>query len=242
MVLGMLDQVIQWMQSASAVVDALLLCRVLTLKLHRVYIFITLFAILNLLFEVAGWLLGWQSRANERLYIYSLFLLAAVVPLAAWDVFEEIKLEVAKLRRLHAARLVSGIFMSAIFALILSAFLDAKDANGESNVRALIGILIWSGSCSASLAFVWFIFKAIRADKMKLPSNTSVWAVFYILTLILSILGCGLALLGILLSKALRDGLLLALIGCNLAVTTWCIVRLRALPSKAHSTSEEAHS
>jgi len=238
----MLDQVVQWTQNLDAIVESLLLCRVLTLKLHRVYTFITLFCTVNVLFDLAGWVLGWQSRANERLYIYSLFLLAVVIPFAAWDVFEEIKTRIAKLRRVHAARLVSGIFMSSIFALILSAFLDAKDENGESSVRAVIAILIWAGSCSASLAFVRFIFKAVRTDKIELPNNTFVWAVFCMLTFVLSIVGCALALLGFLFNKAVRDGVELGLIGIELALTTWCMIRLRAVPSEASSVADETRS
>lgn len=228
----MLDQVIQWMQSVGTIFDGLLLCRVLGLRLHRIYAFITLYCVLTLLFDITGWYLGWNSQANARVEVYSFFLLAIIAPLVAWDVFEEIKQQIAKLRRLHAARLVSGILMSAVFAFVLSLFLEPKDASGNSEVTAVIGIFFWSGSCSASLAFMWYVYRNLTSQKFTLPNNTFVWAIFYMLTLILSIVECGFELFGSLLANGIRNSIWLALICFDLALTAWCIFRLRAASSQ----------
>src|SRR4051812_49235861 len=107
----MLDETIRWMEIVGTVAEGLLLCRVLALKLHRVYAFLALYCVLELLFDVAAWWLGWQSDGSTKLFFYSRFLYAALFPAMAWDVFEEIKSQAAKFRRLPAARLISGLFV-----------------------------------------------------------------------------------------------------------------------------------
>jgi hypothetical protein len=47
----MLSQLNHWMQYVGVAVDALLLLRILTLKLHRSYVFITLASVLAVFFD-----------------------------------------------------------------------------------------------------------------------------------------------------------------------------------------------
>src|SRR5437764_14565182 len=177
----MLNQTIHWLQIVGTLADALLLGRVLALKLHRVYAFISLYCVLEVVFDVAAWRLGWQSEASTRVYFYSRFLYAALFPAMAWDVFEEIKSQAAKLRRLPAARLISGLFVTGFFACLMFATLEEKDFNGSSGLLNVVGVFLWAGSCGASLVFAWSLYRATRDQKLELPNNTLVWLVFFIL-------------------------------------------------------------
>jgi len=235
----MLNQAIHWMQIVGTATDALLLWRVLALKLHRVYVFIALYCVLELFFDVAAWSLGWQSDESTKIYFYSRFLYAALFPAMAWDVFEEVKSQVTKLRRLPAARLVSGLFVTAIFACLMFATVEDKDFNGSSGLVDLVGVFLWAGSCSACLVFVWTLYGAIRTQKIELPRNTSVWLIFFMLTLALAILECGVILFLFKLSSVQQDILTLVFLSFNLGLTAWCIIRLKAVPSHGTAAPEK---
>src|SRR5579875_1216112 len=103
----MLNQVNHWMDFVGTAVDCALLLRILLLRLHRTYLFITLAAVLAVFFDGILLWLGPDSREFSRVFIYSRFLYIVVFPAAAWDVFEEAKGPVASLRRLGMRRLVS---------------------------------------------------------------------------------------------------------------------------------------
>jgi hypothetical protein len=234
----MLNETIHWMQIVGTVADGLLLWRVLALKLHRVYAFIALYCVLELFFDVAGWWLGWQSDESARVYFYSRFLYAVLFPAMAWDVFEEIKSQIAKLRRLPAARLISGLFVTGVFACLMFATLEDKDLNGRSGLVDLVGVFLWAGSCSASLVFVWTLYRAARAQKLELPNNTSVWLIFFMLTLVGAILECGVLLFGFKLNTQQQHIVTLVFLSFDLALTAWCILRLKAVPSHGTATPE----
>jgi hypothetical protein len=235
----MLNQTIHWMQIVGTAVDALLLGRVLALKLHRIYAFIALYCVLELLFDVAAWWLGWQSDESTRIYFYSRFLYAALFPAMAWDVFEEIKPQITKLRRLPVARLVSGLFVTAIFACLMFATVEEKDFTTSSGVVELVGVFLWAGSCSASLVFISTLYRAIRAQKIELPNNTSVWLIFFMLTLVLAILEAGVILFGFKLSSMLQEIVTLGFLSFDLALTAWCMIRLKAVPSHGTAAREK---
>lgn len=234
----MLTQTVHWMQIAGTVADALLLCRVLILKLHRVYAFITLYCVLELLFDVAAWWLGWDSQGSMRLYLYSRFLYAALFPAIAWDVFEEIKAQIAKIRRLPTARLISGLFVTGFFACLMSVMLQDKEVNGGSGMVALLGVFLWAGSCSASLVFAWTLFRATRVQKISLPNNTSVWFIFFVLTLVRAILEAAVILFGFNLTSTQQDVVNLVFLSFDLTLTAWCILRLKAVPVHDTAASE----
>jgi hypothetical protein len=234
----MLNETVHWMQIVGTVADGLLLWRVLALKLHRVYAFIALYCVLELFFDVAVCWLGWQSEESARVYFYSRFLYAALFPAVAWDVFEEIKSQAAKLRRLPAARLISGLFVTGVFACLMFATLEEKDFNGTSGLVELVGVFLWAGSCSASLVFVWTLYRITRAQKLELPNNTTVWLIFFMLTLVAAILECGVILFGFKLSTPLQHIVTLVFLSFDLALTAWCILRLKAVPSHGTATPE----
>jgi hypothetical protein len=236
----MLKHAVEWVQMAATGVEAVLLIRVFTLKLHRVYAFITLYCALNVLFDAASWYFGWEAPETGRISTYSLFLFAALYPIVAWDVFEESKAQVAKLRRLQAIRLVSGLFITGICAILLGLNIDATDANGNSALPAFLGVFLLTGSASACAAFLWFLQRFIRAQKIVIAHNTMIWIVFFILALSLEIVDCMAEIIRPFLPAPIPDITALVLLACEMALLTWCILRLRAIASDVPSARENA--
>jgi len=236
----MLKHAIEWLQMAVTVMEGLLLVRVLFLKLHRVYAFITLYCVLNLFFDAASWYLGWETPETSRVFIYSLFFFSPLYPLAAWDVFEESKAPVAKLRRLQMIRLVSGLFITCLCALLLGLTVEPTDTGGNSIMAPFIGIFLLTGSASASATFLWFMQRFIRANKIVVAHNTFIWIVFFILALSLQIVDCLAEFIRSLIPPLASDLTSLVLLSMDLAVLTWCILRLKAIPSDVSSAPEKA--
>ncbi len=235
----MLSQANHWVDIAGTVIDGLLLCRVLLLRLHRVYLFITLICLLGLFFDVVLLWFGPSSQESARIFLYSRFLYAMLFPAVAWDVFEEMKPQISKLRRLGIIRLISGLLLATIFGLIVSAF--AENEPGAPPARlATLAIVLWAGSSTASLTFLFALRKNLRAQKIELPRNTFVWLIFYQLSFAYEILSCFFVVVAPLLKSPATDIVELVLSIYDIAITSWCIVKLRALPSDVSSAPEKA--
>ena len=235
----MLIQVNHWMEILGTGVDVLLLGRVLMLRLPKVYLFITLVCVLTVFFDGVGLWLGTGSAENFKVFLYSRFLWAVMYPLASWDVFEEVKTQIAKLRRAAIGRLISGLFFAAVFSLIFFAFVDTGDGSNEPNLAGTLGIILWAGSSTASLAFLWTIHRAMRAQNVVIPNNTSVWLIFYELSLVAEVLSCVMLLLP-LKEGNLSRGIELVFLLYSIAVTVWCMLRLRPSSANTESASEKA--
>lgn len=234
----MLNQAVHWMDIAATALDGLLLLRVLGLRLHRIYVFITLGCLLAVFFDAVGLWLGPESAENGRVVIYSRFLYAFLYPAIAWDVFEEVKVQIAKLRRAQISRLVSGLVLALVFGLLIGASMD--DSGGTSPFISILALALWVGSTTASLSFLWFMRRGIRTEKLGVPHNTSVWMTFYMLILLEELLASFFALTGPLLHSTAIDAVAIVFDLYSLTVTGWCIARLRALPPDVASASENA--
>jgi drug/metabolite transporter (DMT)-like permease len=236
----MLKQAVDWAQMVVTVVEALLLVRVIALKLHRTYAFITLYCAVNVFFDGAAWYLGLQSQESERIFIYSLFFFTVLYPLVVWDVFEESKAQVGKLRRLQIVRLVSGMFLTGICALLLGLNLDTTDAKGKSTLAAFLGIFLLTGSASASAAFIWVVRRFVRSQKVAIAHNTIIWMIFFFVIFALAILDCMATIARSYIPDLAGDIVWLVLLLLNLIVLAWCILRLKAIASDVPSTRENA--
>ena len=236
----MLKHVIEWLQMVVTVVEGLLLLRVLSLKLHRVYAFITLYCVLNLFFDAASWYLGWETPETGHIFIYSLFFFAPLYPLASWDVFEESKTMLAKLRRLQMIRLVSGLFITCLCALLLGLTIEPTDTSGNPIMAAFIGIFLLTGSASACAAFLWFMYRFIRTNKLGIAHNTVIWMLFFILALTLQIADCLAEFIRSLIPPLASDLTSLVLLSLDSVLFAWCILRLKAVPSDVPSAPEKA--
>src|ERR1700761_3156807 len=236
----MLKHVIEWLQMVVTVVEGLLLLRVLSLKLHRVYAFITLYCVLNLFFDAASWYLGWETPETGHIFIYSLFFFAPLYPLASWDVFEESKTMLAKLRRLQMIRLVSGLFLTCLWALLRGLTIEPTDTSGNPIMAASIGIFLLTGSASACAAFLWFMYRFIRTNKLGIAHNTVIWMLFFILALTLQIADCLAEFIRSLIPPLASDLASLVLLSLDSVLFAWCILRLKAVPSDVPSAPEKA--
>ncbi len=235
----MLDQVNYWMDIGGTVVDGLLLLRILQLRLHRIYFFITLAAFLSLFFDGVMLWLGARSHEFVLVFFYSRFLYAFVFPAAAYDVWEESKSRIANIRRPAAFRLVSSLLIASILGLIITGFAGNDDA-GEGVVLGTFAVILWAASTTASLAFLWSVHRLTRAKNIELPSNTAVWLLFYQLSLVGEVVACVLMIIDQQFSPFVSTVLEVSLGVYEIAITLWCIWHLRALSSDVPSAQEGA--
>ncbi len=236
----MLTQANHWILIIGAAVDALLLCRVLLLKLQRVYLFITLACVLSVFFDVAALALWSDSTATSRVFLASKFIDAFVFPLVGWDVFEEMKSQISKLRRLAVGKLISGLFFAAVFSFLV-VMLAPSDPNGGMPLLATVDLVLWAGSSTATLAFLWTLHKVIRAQNIARPNNTFVWLIFWQLGLVAEVLGCFSILLVTLGRNAVAEDVVNLVFNIyGIVITGWCILKLRAVPSGVPSAPASA--
>ncbi len=237
----MLTQANHWIEIAGAAVDALLLCRVLLLKLQRVYLFITLACLLSVFFDVVEVSLWSDSGAAFRVFLCSKFINAFLFPLVGWDVFEEMKSQVSKLRRIAVGKLISGLFFAAVFGFLLALFATPSETNGEPSMLFTVGVVLWAGSSTATLAFLWTLHRAIRAQNMARPNNTFVWLIYWQLVLVAEVLSCFSLLIVFLFRNPMTaDVVDLVFDVYGIALTGWCILKLRAVPSGVPSAPANA--
>ncbi len=237
----MLDQTNYWMNIAGAALDALLLARVLLLKLQRVYVFITLACVLTFLFDVIDVWLWSDSETRFRVFLYSRFLFAFVFPLVGWDVFEEVKSEISKLRKIALGRLISGLFFATIFGFFIFLFAAPSDENGQPGLLATLGVVAWAGSAAATLALLWTLQRAMRAQNIARPHNTAVWIIFWELALLGELVSCFCSLIVPFFKNQAADILTLILLTYGIVITAWCILKLRAAPSGVPSAPANAN-
>lgn len=222
---------------AETVFEGLLLGRILLLRLHRPYLFITLYCLLSVLFDSVSWASGWTTPAAQQTGTVESFFLALLTPLAAWEAFEEIAPQAAKWRRLQLGRLVSGILLTLVFALLVFANVGVQDDQGNSVIWSLAGLLCWTGSASASLAFLWYTCRVLRAQKIELLPNTSVWVRFFILSNALTIVYCLFVLLSSAASTAVSSIGTIALQTADAVIIVWCICKLRRTAAVLNTVS-----
>ncbi len=224
---------------AGTVLEGFLLGRILTLKLQRVYLWVTLYWVVNLLVDVSAWIVGWESTQALRIFFFTRFAFAVLYPLAAWDVFEEINKQIAKLRKVHSLRLLSSLLTTAIFGFVASMLIDDQDSPGIPRPVAFMGAFLWLGSASACLLFTWNVRRAVRKENLPVPHNTAVWAIFFLFTFARAILDCGMLFVQPLLPAAAFDVTEVVFSCFDLCLTVWCLLKLRSLSPDA-SISENA--
>jgi hypothetical protein len=238
----MLDQTRHWVEIAATGVDALLLGRILMLRLHRMYVFITLACLLGVSFDVVGLWLGYSQEA-ARVFLYTRFLYAFLFPFVAWDTLEEMKGPIAKLRRIAIARLISGLIFATVFGFLVSLLQDNTDGTENAPAFLKVAFILWAGSCTASLAFLWTLQRGIRAQNLERPNNTAVWMLFWQLSFLAQVLECLATLvIGAFPWLQTTGGPVMELVlnVYSIAITAWCIFRLRSLPSDVPSAPANA--
>lgn len=236
----MLDQIVLWMQVIGTVVECLLLGRMLLLKLQRIYLFLTLYAVVSLFIDTAFLLAGPESDASVRIFLYSRFVFALIYPLAAWDVFEEAKTAVAKIRRVHLPRMVSGVFITLLLGIATSIGIEDQNYKGTSSVTDFVGLFLWLGSASTSLLFTWNVFRTARKADTVFPNNTFVWAIFFLITFARAVIDCAFDVADGLVPHTAFQVISIVLALFDLSLLTWCMVKLKSLPADTTSAPEKA--
>ncbi len=235
----MLSQVNHWIEIAGVAIDVLLLFRILQLKLHRVYLFITLASVLSLFFDSVGLWLGTDSRESLRVFLYSRFLYAFLFPAAAYDVWEEVKSQIARIRKFATFRLVSSLLLAAILGLIISSFAGSDEAGSETLVGTF-ALIIWAAASTASLAFLWSMHRLVRAQNVALPNNTAVWLLYFQLSMAGEVAACFFIIIDQQFSAFVTNTLSISLNLYGIFITIWCVWKLRALASDVPSARENA--
>jgi hypothetical protein len=237
----MLTQLNHWLEYATAAIDALLLLRIVALRLQRTYVFLTLASLLAVLFDGVILVLTRDSPERLRVEVYSNLLFAFVFPLAAWDVFEEIATAIAAVRRIAILRTLLSLLMVTFFGLVSASLtFGSDDPTGLAFILRLT-IVVSTGSATGCLTFFWVMRRALRAQKITLPHNTFVWLIFYVLLLGAQVLTWLLWLLeyGLNLSSTALATQLISFgqDSFGILITVWCAVRLKALPKDLPSAS-----
>jgi hypothetical protein len=236
----MLNQANHWLEFAATAIDAALILRILTLKLYRIYTFITLAAVLDLFFDCVMLWLGSSSKEFAQVFIYSRFLYAFIFPAVAWDVFEEIKGQVAKLRKLAISRLISSLVLAAIFGFMIAGFAGVEDENAAPALAPTLAFVLWAAAATASLALLWSMRRAMRSQHLEATGNTFVWLLFYELYLAGEVLVCLFTIAAPLLSAPFPDIAAFVLTLYGVGITVWCVLRLRSIPSNVPSAPVKA--
>jgi hypothetical protein len=236
----MLNQATYWVEITAAVADALLLGRFLLLRLQRTYLFIAIVCVLSVFFDVVTLWLGIQSAESGRVSLYSRFLYVVIYPAAAWEVFQEIQTRVAQLRKAAISRLISSVIMAALFGILFITFANTGESAGSQGVIAMLAIVLWTGSSVASLAFLWSMHRALRTQKIALPNNTFVWLVFFELLLAVEVVMCIYAIAGPLFNEATENIADIVFNTYGIAITLWCVWKLRPVTSDLPSASANA--
>lgn len=225
------------------VLDLALMLRIVALKLHRTYIFIALFALLNLFYDGIGLVLNTQSEDFSRVVFLSRFVFAVVYPLVLWDLFEEASPAIDKLRKFAVSRMINSMIFICLWGLLIAAF-TSNDGDRMSYVMQL-SVIVWTGSVAAALAFLWVMRKGVRLNSLPLPHNTTIWSRYF--TVVLIIEACSCVLLLVLSSLSGEQNKLSEPIAqisdsvfgiCEIALTVWCVMKLR--PANSDETNVPA--
>jgi hypothetical protein len=237
----MLNQVNHWMEYTAAAVDLVLLVRVLSLRLQRTYMFLTLACALAVIFDVANLL---YAEKSPRVQIYSELFLACVFPLAAWDIFEEIAASVSALRRLAMLRTLASFIIITFFGMIwFSSVSESEDPTGLAFPLAIC-LVVSTASAAGCLGFLWIMHRGMQLQKIPLRKNTMVWMTFFGL-LMVGDLAAWFVLMGEeILSQPAREQVApisnAVLNGFGIAITIWCAVKLKGLAKDLPSPVSEA--
>jgi hypothetical protein len=236
----MLNQILYWMLIAGTAADVVLLLRLVTLKLHRVYVFIALDCSLGVLFDAVSLWYGWDSPAAVAVFQYSRLLYAAVIPMIAWDVFEELVKRQPSARQIAAthlrANLLSGIVF-AVFLLLVTAGFGETDGEG---FLAFIGMALWAFAAVLSLNFIWRTVASLRAKNIELPRNTQVWSVFYKLNFGWTAVLVAMLFFGFPSTDSQSDVVTIVSVVFDIVITTWCILRLQRSVGARHAAPAES--
>jgi len=218
----MLDQLVRWTEIAGTVIDVALLARILSLRLHRTFQFVTLYCTVVVLLDAVGWLLGIGSDDTQRVFVYSRFLMIVIFPLAAWDAFEGVPAPLQVFRRPQLVRLITGMVLTTVVALLVGGTMGENATSYDVTIQ--VAIIVWLSSSASSLGFVWIMRRLARAQKVALSGNIETFSTYFLLVFTLEVLA---AISVVIPMKGAAQLIEIALTLAGAAISAWCIARLR---------------
>jgi hypothetical protein len=156
-------------------------------------------------------------------------------------VFEEIASSMAAVRRVAILRTLTSLLMITFFGVILASPAFRADDPTSLPFVLTLTIIISTGSATGCLAFFWTMRRALRLQELTVPHNTFVWMTFYALLMGSQVVTWLLWVLEDFLeqsSSTIAPQLInLVMDTFTIAITVWCAVKLRALPTDMPSAS-----
>jgi hypothetical protein len=235
----MLNHLNHWIEFAGTATDALLLLRILQLRLQKTYLFITLASLLTLFFDVATLWPGLNDRASLHIVLYSRFLYLFLYPAAAYDVWEEAKPQIEVPRKFAAVRMVGSLTLTSLFGLILAILAGSE---GSDIALGTFAVIVWAASATASLAFLWSVRRLASAHSIPIGGNTSVWRAYYQFLMAGEVGACFLLIVARALNQTAFGTFQFLLNAYEILIALWCVWRLRGIPSDVPSAPENANS
>jgi hypothetical protein len=121
--------------------------------------------------------------------------------------------------------------MAPIFALVFSLGVEDSDTGVVSSLLLYFAFFLWFSTALACFLFVLSIFRACRKDKIPITGNTYVWMVFFGVSFLREMIDCFVLNTGRYVGASAVDIINLFLIAVDVALSVWCIVRLRGTRS-----------
>jgi hypothetical protein len=138
-------------------------------------------------------------------------------------------------------RLISGIVLTSILGLLLASSGDSGDSSNNDAVLGTVAIVLWAGASTASLAFLISVQRVLRAQKVELPNNTFVWMRYFELSLLAEVVNCFSLLVFSFVKSTVTIGVINVVFICyEIAITAWCLLRLRMIQSDVPSAPLQA--
>jgi hypothetical protein len=145
------------------------------------------------------------------------------------------------LRRMAMGRLISGLVLTSILGLLIAGSADSADSSSNGTLVGTIAVILWAGASTASLAFLFTVQRILRAQKVDLPNNTFVWMRYFELSFLAEVVNCFSSLAFSFVRSTAAVGVVNIVFICyEIAITVWCLFRLRMIQSDVPSAPLQA--
>jgi hypothetical protein len=138
-------------------------------------------------------------------------------------------------------RLISGLVLTSVLGLLIVGSEDSSDSSASGALVGTIAVILWAGASTASLAFLFTVQRILRVQKVELPNNTFVWMRYFELSFLAEVINCFSSLLFSFVKNTAAIGVVNILFICyEIAITVWCLFRLRMIQSDVPSAPQQA--
>ena len=134
------------------------------------------------------------------------------------------------------------LFLGVVFLLVgFQAMGSGDDSASSDGAVGMLAIILWAGVSAASLAFLFTVQRILRVQSVELPNNTFVWMRYFELSFLAEVVNCFSSILfSFVKSTATINVLNIVFICYGIAITAWCLLRLRMIQSNVPSAPQQA--